>query len=222
MSKNIVITGANRGIGLALTRLYAAAGNSVVAVCRSSSVELQTIPNTTIVANVDVTDGNELEALAHSLNGRKVDILINNAGILSEENFDHIDYARVEHQFQVNAIGPLRTTETLRDHFRPGSKVVLITSRMGSLSDNSSGASYGYRMSKAALNASGVSLAFDLKPLGVSVSMLHPGFVKTELVGNRGDISAKEAAVRLAARIEEMKPENSGTFRHSNGGYLSW
>lgn len=222
MSNNIVITGANRGIGLALTQFYAATGHSVTAICRTISTELEAIPNTTIVSGIDVTSSKNLEDLRIALKGQKIDILINNAGILSEEKFGYIDYSHIERQFQVNAIGPLRTTEVLRDLLQPGSKVILVTSRMGSLSDNNSGASYGYRMSKAALNAAGISLAIDLKPLGIAVSLLHPGFVKTKLVHNQGDITANEAAIRLTARIDELTLENSGTFRHSNGEHLPW
>ena len=159
MDKNVVITGANRGIGLALAHHYSTNGSQVFAVCRNSSTTLDEMNNVTIVDGIDVTNLRNLQHLKSVMEGIKIDILINNAGILTEELLCEIDYERIEQQFKVNAMGPLRTTEALLNQLHTGAKVVLITSRMGSLADNSSGASYGYRMSKAALNAAGVSLA---------------------------------------------------------------
>ena len=156
------------------------------------------------------------------MEGVKIDILINNAGILTEELLCEIDYERIEQQFKVNAMGPLRTTEALLNQLHTGAKVVLITSRMGSLADNSSGASYGYRMSKAALNAAGVSLAHDLKPKGIAVCMLHPGFVQTDLVGYQGNINTQQSAKQIQARIKELTLNNSGWFKHANGEQIPW
>jgi len=119
-------------------------------------------------------------------------------------------------------MGPLRTTEALLNQLHTGAKVVLITSRMGSLADNSSGASYGYRMSKAALNAAGVSLAHDLKPKGIAVCMLHPGFVQTDLVGYQGNINTQQSAKQIQARIKELTLNNSGWFKHANGEQIPW
>jgi len=222
MSRNIVITGANRGIGLALVKQYLKQGDSVFAVCRSRSEELDAIPGITVINGVDTVNMNDLIRLRSALAEIQIDVLINNAGILSEEALGQIDFGRVERQFQVNAMGPLRTTEVLLDRLHNGSRVVLISSRMGSINDNSSGSSYGYRMSKAALNAAGVSLAYDLKPRGIAVGLLHPGFVQTLLVNHQGDIDTTEAAHRLQQRIEELNLDNSGSFRHSNGRTLDW
>jgi NAD(P)-dependent dehydrogenase (short-subunit alcohol dehydrogenase family) len=129
---------------------------------------------------------------------------------------------QIEQQFKVNALAPLLTTEALLGNLHSGAKVVLMSSRMGSLADNNSGSSYGYRMSKAALNAAGVSLAIDLKPKGISISLLHPGFVQTELVGNQGDVTTDEAAKQLIERISEINLDNTGTFKHANGRLLPW
>jgi len=132
-------------------------------------------------------------------------------------NFDSI-----EEQMEVNAYGPLRVTTTLLPQLKEGSKIANITSRMGSIADNTSGNYYGYRASKAALNAFGKSLAEDLKPQGISVAQLHPGFVQTRMVGFNGDISPEQAAKGLAQRIEELNVGNSGGFWHSNGDVLPW
>lgn len=222
MTRNIVITGANRGIGLALVVQYANNGDVVFAVCRKTSPELDSIKSVTVIDGIDVVNSADLARLSESIADVKIDILINNAGILTEEMLGDIDYARVERQFQVNAIGPLNTSEKLLGQLREGSKIVFISSRMGSISDNGSGASYGYRMSKAALNAAGVSLANDLKTRGIAVGLLHPGFVQTALVNHHGDIDTTEAALRIQQRIEELDLENTGSFRHSNGQELAW
>jgi len=222
MSRNIVITGANRGIGLALVQEYVKHGDAVFAICRRSSAELNELTGVTVIEGVDVTKDQDLHQLSATLEHIDIDVLINNAGILYEEILGQIDYGRVERQIQVNAIGPLKTTETLLGQLRKGSKVALITSRMGSISDNDSGGFYGYRISKAALNAAGMSLANDLKPRGIAVGLLHPGFVQTSLVDHQGDIDTTEAAQRLLQRIEELDLVNTGSFRHSNGQTLPW
>ena len=220
--KTVLVTGAAQGIGLELCRVYRERGDAVVAACRRTvSPALQQL-GVEIVDNVDVAREDAGTRLADALGGRPLDILINNAGILGNSTLESIDYEDVVRQFQVNAVGPLRVTEALLPRLGRGSKVALVTSRMGSMADNGSGAYYGYRMSKAALNAAGVSLARDLAPRGISVVMLHPGFVQTRMVGFAGDITPREAAERLAARIDELSPQTSGSFRHSNGDSLPW
>jgi short-subunit dehydrogenase len=222
MQQNIVITGANKGIGLELAKSYQAKGEKVFALVRKSSKELDAIDGVTVIQNIDLGTVKDFSVLDGVLSSVHIDILINNAGILTKESLGQIDYDQVQNQFLVNAIGPLRLTEYLIPQLHKGSKVALITSRMGSLSDNTSGGSYGYRASKAALNTFGVSLACDLEPKGVSVGIFHPGFVKTTLVGNQGDINAEEAAQRLMQRIEELNLKNTGSFKHANGENLPW
>lgn len=221
MPQNVVITGANRGIGLALTKLYVQQGAQVYGLCRQSSPELD-VSGAKVLQGLDVAAVDVAPKLRAALEGVKLDLLINNAGILRSERLGSINYDAVAEQFAVNAIGPLRVTEALLDQLAAGAKVALITSRMGSITDNGSGGSYGYRMSKAALNAAGMSLARDLKGRGVAVALLHPGYVQTEMVNHGGDISATEAAKRLAARISELNLDNSGGFWHSNGERLPW
>jgi short-subunit dehydrogenase len=222
MQQNIVITGANKGIGLELAKAYQTKGEKVFALVRKSSKELDAIDGITVIQNIDLGTVKDFSVLDGVLSSVHIDILINNAGILTKESLGQIDYDQVQNQFLVNAIGPLRLTEYLIPQLHKGSKVALITSRMGSLSDNTSGGSYGYRASKAALNTFGVSLACDLEPKGVAVGIFHPGFVKTTMVGNQGDINAEEAARRLMQRIEELNLKNTGSFKHANGEKLPW
>lgn len=219
--QTVLITGANRGIGLALCKTYLAQGWQVIGVCRNASPEL-TETGARVIAGVDVTDQAALNTLADTLTGKKLDVLINNAGILERETLGNIDYHRIEQQFTINAVAPLRVTEALLGNLHSGSKIAFITSRMGSIADNSSGAYYGYRMSKAALNAAAMSLARDLHPKGIAVAILHPGFVQTAMVNFGGDISAEESALRLSQRIAGLTLANSGTFWHSNGDILPW
>lgn len=219
--KTAVITGANRGIGLALTQHYLAQGWQVIGICRTTSPELDA-SGAQVVSGVDVTNAAAIAALAQQLKGKSIDLLINNAGIFQHEQLGNIDYESVQQQFLVNAEAPLRVTEALLDNLASGAKIAFITSRMGSIADNSSGGYYGYRMSKAALNAAAMSLTRDLKPRGIAVAILHPGYVQTAMVNFGGDISANEAAQRLSQRIAGLTLENSGGFWHSNGDPLPW
>lgn len=221
MKKTILITGTNRGIGLAFVQEYVRRGDRVFAVCRQSSSELDE-SGAEVIAGVDVSKSNSITKLQEQLRGVPIDVLINNAGILKDEPLGSINYQTVLEQFQVNALGPLRLTEALLGNLAKGAKVALITSRMGSIADNSSGGRYGYRMSKAALNMAGMSLARDLQPRGIAVAILHPGYVQTAMVGFGGDITAEEAARRLIARIDELDLGRSGGFWHSNGERLPW
>lgn len=221
MSETVVVTGANRGIGLELCRQYANAGARVFAICRSSSSELDDI-QVNVIKDIDVSDAQAIAGLRDQLQSESIDILINNAGVFKQETLAKMDFEAIESQWQVNALGPLRVTYALLGLLSHRAKVVFITSRMGSISDNSSGGYYGYRMSKAALNAAGMSLARDLKSREIAVGILHPGFVQTRMVDFAGDITAKEAAGRLVKRIDELNIDSSGTFRHSNGEALQW
>lgn len=221
MTNTVVITGANRGIGLALTKEYLSRGDKVLAVCRHSSAELDDT-RAEIITGVDVADEKGLRVLASRLPIESIDILMNNAGVLEHEVLGDIDYQNILTQLQINALGPLRVTEALLSKLKHGAKIGLITSRMGSMADNTSGGYYGYRMSKAALNATGVSLAHDLRDSGIAVALLHPGFVQTDMVGHAGDITPTEAARRLVQRMDELTLDKSGTFWHSNGEVLPW
>ena len=151
-----------------------------------------------------------------------IDIVINNAGIFCNETLDNFNDETILKQFQVNSIAPLLLSQQLLGALKDGGKIAMITSRMGSISDNSSGSYYGYRMAKAALNAGSMSLAKDLAPRKISVGIYYPGYVQTEMVSYGGDISPDEAARRLSGLISELSPANSGKFYHSNGSELPW
>jgi NAD(P)-dependent dehydrogenase (short-subunit alcohol dehydrogenase family) len=217
----VVITGANRGIGLELARQFKQRGDDVVAACRKSSDELAKL-EVEVFEGVDVADDEAVGRLATSLKGRTVDVLVNCAGILSDESLSNLDFDRIRRQYEINSLGPLRVTAALRGNLGEGSKVAIITSRMGSIEDNTSGGRYGYRMSKAAVNMAGRSLANDLKNDGVAVAILHPGFVRTGMTGHQGLIDPPESAAGLIARIDEMTLETTGTFWHTNGEVIPW
>ena len=221
MNQHIVITGANRGIGLELVRQWQAAGNTVTALCRTASDELKDT-GARIIEDVDVTDEDSLTRVRRKLGDQKIDILYNNAGLLTDESLHDMNWDRIQTQFEVNTLGPLKVTLAFLDLIREGGKVALMTSRMGSIADNDSGGRYGYRMTKAALNAAGKSLAEDLKPRGIAVAILHPGFVKTAMTGYNGHITPDVAAQRLIERVDELTLETSGVFRHSDGSELPW
>ena len=221
---NVVITGANRGIGLELARLYEARGDSVTAICREGNEEIEDIADQ-VIAGIDVTDEENLPkvvGMLHKLLDGPVDILINNAGLFTNETVANMSLEGIRQQMEVNAIAPLNVTMNFLPLMTEGSKVANITSRMGSIADNTSGGYFGYRASKAALNAIGKSLAIDLKSAGVAVAQIHPGYVQTRMVGFTGDITPADAAAGIAARIDELTLENSGGFWHSNGQALPW
>ena len=219
--KHVVITGANRGIGLELARHYKGAGWGVTGVCRETSQELEEYA-AQIIEDIDVAGADSLERLVAALQGQTIDLLINNAGILHDDVLGSLDIASLRLQMEVNAFAPLLICEALLPNLGPGSKIVNITSRMGSIGDNDSGGRYGYRASKAAFNAFGRSLAIDLKGRGIAVAQLHPGFVKTRMVNFGGIISTEESVAGLVERIEDLNLQNSGSFWHCHGEELPW
>ena len=219
-----LITGANRGIGLALAQHLIARGDRVIGACRHASDALAKT-GARIESEVDVTDDAALAALARRLGDTRIDQLWLNAGILSRESLGAIattGFDSLRRQFEVNALGPLRVAQALLERLGEGSKIGIITSRMGSIADNDSGGYYGYRASKAAVNAIGKSLAIDLKPRGIAVFLLHPGYVATDMVDGTGDISPAVAAERLVGVLDRLDIGQTGTFWHSNGSPLPW
>ena len=215
-----LITGANRGIGLCLAQQLAERGVDLIAAVRRSSPELDALGAR--VEALDVADDASCENLARRLEGTPIDLLIHNAGLLERTSLDAPDFAAVRRMFEVNALGPLKLTVALRNNLKAASKVAIITSRMGSIADNDSGGAYGYRMSKAAVNAVGKSLAVDLAEAGVAVALLHPGWVRTGMTRHTGHLEPAESARGLLARIDALTLETSGTFWHQNGEVLPW
>ncbi len=216
----ILITGANRGIGLELCRQLAARGDEVIAVCRTASEALAEL-NVRVLDGVDVTDAASVDSLQSRLGSESLDWLINNAGILSVETLDNLDFDAMERQFRVNSLGPLRVTAALSANLAKGSKVGIITSRMGSIEDNTSGKYYGYRMSKAAVNMAGMCLARDLKDQGVAVALLHPGMVATDMTGGQG-VTPEHSAKGIIQRMDALDMDTTGSFWHAEGESLPW
>jgi len=219
-----LVTGANRGIGLEFCRQLKARGDDVIAVCRSSSPDLDQL-DIEVIEDVDVADPESVAQLASRLTGRRIDILINNAGVLRRDSLGTLAAESVTDmvdQFRTNSLGPILVTEALMPNLQKGSKVGIVTSRMGSVTDNTSGGYYGYRMSKAAVNIAGVSLARDLADRGIAVALLHPGYVRTDMTGQEGFIDPDEAARGLIQRLDELSMTSSGGFWHTNGEALPW
>ncbi len=216
----IIVTGANRGIGLELCRQLAERGDEVTALCRRTNDELDAL-GVRVFDGIDVDDEAALKGLAAQLQGERFDWLINNAGIIGRESLDSLDYEHMERQYRVNAIGPVRVTAAFLGLLGEGSKVGIITSRMGSIDDNTSGGYYGYRMSKAAVNIAGKSLSIDLAERGIAVGILHPGMVATDMTGGNG-VPVEHSARGLISRMDELNLANTGTFWHAEGQRLPW
>ena len=217
-----LITGANRGIGLELVRQLKNRGESVIATCRSTSTELNAL-SVRVETGIDITSGDSVIKLRENLNETKIDVLIQNAGIAEFNSLSNLDPQSIVDQFKVNALSPLFFVQTMLTRLNKSAKIVLISSRMGSIEDNSSGGSYGYRMSKSALCMAGKSLAVDLKSKGISVAILHPGLVSTRMTGfTSNGIQPQESVKGLIERIDELTLDNTGTFWHSNGEILPW
>ncbi len=217
-----LITGSNRGIGLEYCRQLKERGDTVIAVCRSSSAELDSL-GVRIESGIDVTSGSSVVNLKKKLQDTQIDVLIQNAGIAELNSLSNLDPESVLRQFEVNALSPLCFVHAFLSNMKRGSKVILMTSRMGSIQDNTSGGSYGYRMSKAALCMAGKSLSIDLMSQGIAVAILHPGLVSTRMTGfTPNGITPKQSVDGLLARIDSLVLNNSGTFWHSSGEALPW
>lgn len=217
---NVLVTGCSRGIGLELCRQFRARGDEVTGVCRTASPELKNL-GVRVVDGVDVSEPAAARELQRRLAGARIDILVNNAGILRRDGLEDPDFDGMLEQFRVNTLGPLRITHALLDNLGEGSKVAIVTSRMGSVADNTSGGYYGYRVSKAGVNMIGMSLRHDLEPRGIAVALLHPGMVATGMTGGQG-IDVQQAAAGLIQRIDELDMSNSGSFWHAEGYALPW
>ena len=217
-----LVTGANRGIGLEYCRQLQARGDQVIAVCRQVSPELEAL-GVRIEAGIELGSEAAIAELVQRLAGLPLDGVILKAGVLESGGREDLDADSIRRQFELNALAPLQLARALVDQMPRGARLALMSSRMGSIDDNTSGGSYGYRMSKVALNIAGKSLAVDLKPRGIAVAILHPGLVRTRMIHfNPHGISPEEAVRGLLARIDGLTLENSGTFWHANGEVLPW
>lgn len=217
----VLLTGANRGLGLEFTRQYAGDGWSVIATCRNPDAarELAAIEGDVRIQRLDVTDWAAVEAFANGLGAETLDLLICNAGV---GDWGEPDPQRWLHSFAVNCIAPTWLARTLVDPVeRAGGKIVALTSKMGSIADNTSGGSIVYRSSKAALNAAWRSLAIDWKGR-VPVAVLHPGWVQTDMGGPNALITPEESVAGLRQVIEALGPDRSGAFLDYRGETIPW
>lgn len=217
---SILVTGANKGVGLQLCSQLAARGDDVIAVCRTPGPELKDL-GVRIIEGIDVSDAESVERLKRELAGQHIDVLINNAGILKRDTFGSLDYDSMLEQFRVNTLGPLRVTEALAGNLGEGSKIAIVSSRVGSIADNGSGGNYGYRVSKTAVNQVGTNLKHEFAPRGIAVALLHPGMVATGMTGGQG-ISPAVAARGLIERIDALDLGSTGGFWHAEGYELPW
>jgi len=217
-----LITGSNRGIGLELCNQIHNRGDEVIATCRRASPELINL-GVRIEENIDISSEEAITNLAKKLSGINLDCIINNAGIYEYNSLEDFQKRSILRQFEINALSPICMTQSLKHLLKRSSKVAFITSRMGSIGDNSSGSSYGYRMSKVALSMGAKSLSLDLLKEEIYVAILHPGLVSTRMTGfTRNGITTEESANGILKRIDSLNKNNSGTFWHTNGQVLPW
>jgi NAD(P)-dependent dehydrogenase (short-subunit alcohol dehydrogenase family) len=227
----IVVTGANRGIGLGLARGFAARGDEVWAGTRrpAEARELQELAKTSggrvHVGELDVRDEEKVRAFAAAVGDAGVDVLVNNAGVASPWNAGLTDFDAEQalRCFDTNALGAIRVTRALLANLRQArGKVINMTSLMGSIADNGSGRAYPYRMSKAALNMATRNIAHEVKGFGGLAIALHPGWVKTDMGGSGATETIEATVSRILAVIDRLGPDQSGRFWHAKGQELPW
>jgi len=227
----VLVTGANRGLGLEFTRQYAANGWAVHACCRApgKAKDLKVVAaanDKVMVHGVDVGDEASVRALGEALESRAIDVLINNAGAYGGDRqaFGKVEAEQWSPTLRTNALGPLMVTEELIDNLARGANKVIacVTSKMGSMADNTSGGAYIYRASKAALNAVVVSMAHDLKGRGITVLAFHPGWVKTDMGGRNAPVTPADSIAGMRRLIARAKPADSGKFLNYDGAPVPW
>lgn len=225
----VFITGANRGLGLEFTTQYAADGWQVIACCRAPNkadalqVLAKAHQNITVLA-LDVADFTQIDALADKLKGQAIDVLINNAGVYPASSFESLNMDDWAFAFRVNSMAPFKMIHAFKNHIGNSAlkKAVTLSSKMGSIDDNSGGGSYIYRSSKTAVNMVIKSLSIDLKPLGISVVTLHPGWVQTDMGGPNGLINTQTSVNGLRLVIDHVTIESSGKFIAYDGKEIAW
>jgi NAD(P)-dependent dehydrogenase (short-subunit alcohol dehydrogenase family) len=231
--KTLLITGANRGIGLEFCNQYAADGWRVLACCRDPGKAdalnklAARYPDLIKLHALDVTNHVQIEQLARTLSDETIDLLINDAGVYPSADklgFGHTDYAEWMAAFNINTMAPLKMVEAFVQQIARSQLklIVTITSQMGSIDDNGSGGSYLYRSSKAAANMVVKSLAVDLKDKGIISVAFNPGWVKTDMGGPDAPLDAVQSIAGLRARIAELGPTTSGRFVDYAGAEIGW
>lgn len=223
----VLVTGANRGIGLEFAKQYAADGWRVHAACRrpDAAGDLKAVAGDVRIHKLDVSDDRQIAELAQELSGEPLDVLINNAGVMgARTGLGETDTGVWLDTFRINAIAPLHMVECFIDHLERGQQkcIVNLTSRMGSIAENTSGGYYIYRSSKAALNAVTKSLAIDLAPRGIIAVVFHPGWVQTEMGGSSATVSPAQSVGGMRAKIAALTAEDSGSFFSYDGSQIPW
>jgi NAD(P)-dependent dehydrogenase (short-subunit alcohol dehydrogenase family) len=229
----VLITGSNRGLGLEWVRQCAGRGWRVFATCRDpdSAADLRDLAGRDSLVSLhrlDVTDASQIDDLAGDLRDETIDLLVNNAAVYFErwgkDSVGSIRYGDWEGTFRVNTLGPMRVTEALLPHLNRGERplVLAITSHMGSIADIEAPRDYAYRSSKAALNAAMHGLAHELKPRGIGVLLLHPGWVRTRMGGSSAPIGPEESVRGMLSLADGYAPKLSGGFFRFDGTRLPW
>ncbi|GKY99324.1 hypothetical protein MPSEU_000887500 [Mayamaea pseudoterrestris] len=227
--KRVAITGANRGIGLALAKEVTEAGAKLIALCRSSSDELEALKPEELVTGIDVQDDEACSKLASKISGGPIDILVNNAGYFMEEveKLDSLNFPEQIKTIDICACGPLRVASGLLNGnlLKEGSKIIMITSQGGSISwrpvQNPKGTDYGHHMSKAAANMMAVLLSLEVKDKGIAVGIFHPGFNKTGMTAKYKEIWDKEGAVDASIGAKRIMHETGQLSMETTGKFLN-
>ena len=221
----VLVTGANRGIGLEMVKQLEDRGMNVIGTARKPAEATELKATGVQVVQLDVTDADSIAAMARTLEGVKIYILVNNAGIAGHVagSFEETDFTQIDRTFAVNTLGPMRVTQALLPNLEAGrhKTVVQISSRMGSIAQNSGGY-YGYRASKTALNMMNSSLALELGPRGFTCVVMHPGWVKTDMGGQGADITPEVSVKGLLDVVAGLKPEDNGKFYNYQGQEIPW
>jgi len=225
-SKTVLITGANRGLGLEFARQYSAAGWKVIGTARKPATATDLKDLGVRVIQLDVADAESAAAMAAALADEPIDLLINNAGMANRDgmDFETLDFAGIERVLAVNTIGPMRVTRALLPNLRAGKgkQVVHISSGLGSIEENNSGGYYGYRESKAALNMFNRSLAWNTKDEGLTCVVMSPGWVRTDMGGPEANLSPEESITGMRKVIGALTTEDTGTFQSWDGTIRAW
>ena len=233
----ILITGANRGLGLEFTNQYLGAGWRVHACCRqpSSADELNKLagdhPDLLRVHELDVADFSQIDQLAEELRGEKIDVLLNNAGVFgpkvsegdNRQSFGTVDYNIWFDVFRTNTMAPVKMAEAFVEHVASSDlkKIVVISSVVGSIADTEAGY-YAYGTSKAGVSKAFTTLALDVEGRGIGVGVFCPGWVPTQMGGPMGDVDIKDSIAGLRTRIDEIRPGRVPGFRRYNNDALNW
>jgi NAD(P)-dependent dehydrogenase (short-subunit alcohol dehydrogenase family) len=221
--KNAVVTGANRGIGLELTRQLLDSGYNVHATYRSNKGGLEHIDSDKLsIYKLDVRDQMQISNIVQSVD--KIDLLINNAGVADGrwQSISEIDMEHALEVLNVNAVSPVLVTQQSLPKLANGSKVVMMSSLMGSISDCQSGRSYAYRASKTALNMFSMAMKNELDANGISLLIMHPGWVETDMGGPNAPLSTEESVSGIMQRIDEQDMSMSGRYVEYDGSPIEW